>query len=49
VRVVGYHHFVQIIAAANELVPGRVIDGGDGPALGEVLGVVDEGGVEAFM
>lgn len=49
VRIVGYHHFVQIIAAAFELIPGCVADGGDGPALGEMLGVVDEGGVEAFM
>jgi hypothetical protein len=49
VRIISYHHFVQSIATTFELVPGIIVGGGDGPALGEVLGVVDEGGVEVFM
>jgi hypothetical protein len=49
VSVISYHHFVQSIATAFELVPGIIVGRGDGPALGEVLGVIDEGGVEVFM
>lgn len=49
VRVVGYHHFVQGIATAFELVPGIFVGGADGPALGEMLDVVGKVGVEALQ
>lgn len=49
VRVVGYHHFVQSIATAFELVPGTFVGGTDGPALGEMLDVVGNVGVKALQ